>query len=591
MSALIGDVFTLLCHVNNTDIKPTGAYLLPPTVLKHLAPMLHVSEPSQSDKKKSVQRPWRSERNTQRIRFIHFLCQSANLIGTTCGYIKPTLHAAQWLAATDAQRNNQLVQALLSVLNKAQSLDFLALWRSFHMPGWKFPLPTLALRQLVQCLQQTPGWCTFQQAAKRMPIPFDTDDADASDPQSRPEAVLSELLLFLSWLGVIEAGGQDKPPQQPNNLQRFRLTQFGQQALTLSSQRVIHRNKSAETFALSSALPAADLVIQPDGEVAFVARTTASLSALYELSQYAELVSVIPQRQYSLSRARIQQAFERGHSLTTLLGIFERVVGQPLPNPVVAQLRAWHAELNRVTLRRALLLETHDAETLKQLASSRGIRACLGRTLGPRHAIVNEDQLDTLQRRLNWRGLKPQQAYIHTQPNPSVTRQKAHTLFDQPTLAHLYLSAQLCHHLPDLVPLPYRTPQAVLDEVVKQLSQHDLDLVQHLVSQYVATLNREQQIRRSQSAIDDEFTANEVLPDALKQLQHATKTGSALQITYHSPNYDGTTTRIIEPRHIEQNDLFTYIIAYCHLAHAERTFRLDRIRQITPTAYSAALMK
>jgi hypothetical protein len=598
-SALIGDAFTLLCLVNNTDIKPTGAHLLPPTVLKQLAPLLHVSEPNPLGEKRSVQRPWRSERNTQRIRFIHFLCRATGLMHTTCGYIKPTLNTAQWLAATDTQRYRQLVNAFLSAASAtldpaepALAPGILSLWQTFHMPGWKFPLPTLALRQLVQCLRQSSGWCTFQQAAKRMPIPFDTDDVDASDPQSQPEAVLSELLLFLSWLGVTEEKwqdkGRDKGQDKPNEQCRFRLTALGRQVLAMPGRRATHLHTSAEPLAQQPAKPSvpsvANLVIQPSGEIAFVAHATASLSPLYELSQYAELVSVAPQRQYHLSRARIEHAFERGQSLTVLIGFFERVIGASLPNPVITQLRTWHADFNRVILRRALLIETHDTKTLKQLTSSRGIRPCLGRKLGPRHAIVHEDQLDTLQRRLTWRGLKPQRAYVHAQTN-SPTRQKAHATFDQPTLAHLYLSAQLCHHLPDLVPLPYRTPQATLDEVAQQLSQHDLDLVQQWVSQHVEMLHRERRIKQSQPAVnavwDDEPESNEVLPHALKQLQQATQTGRALQITYHSPNYDGTTTRIIEPQHIEQNDLFTYIIAYCHLARAERTFRLDRIRQIT----------
>jgi DNA polymerase-3 subunit epsilon len=67
--------------------------------------------------------------------------------------------------------------------------------------------------------------------------------------------------------------------------------------------------------------------------------------------------------------------------------------------------------------------------------------------------------------------------------------------------------------------------------------------------------------------------AVELLPPAL---QEALSTGSPIEIHYIDANGDETRRTITPLRVAAQNDL-VYLVAFCHLRQAERSFRLDRI--------------
>ncbi len=54
-----------------------------------------------------------------------------------------------------------------------------------------------------------------------------------------------------------------------------------------------------------------------------------------------------------------------------------------------------------------------------------------------------------------------------------------------------------------------------------------------------------------------------------------------LKILYFSPLKDSTIERVITPFHLFYNDGGWYLDAYCHLREKKRTFRLDRIKNIS----------
>jgi len=69
----------------------------------------------------------------------------------------------------------------------------------------------------------------------------------------------------------------------------------------------------------------------------------------------------------------------------------------------------------------------------------------------------------------------------------------------------------------------------------------------------------------------------EGLPPAIEQ---AVRSQSTLRIWYKGS--DGKQSeRVVEPRKITLREQATYLVAYCHLKHEERTFRLDRIMELT----------
>ncbi|HUP27595.1 MAG TPA: exonuclease domain-containing protein [Chloroflexia bacterium] len=69
----------------------------------------------------------------------------------------------------------------------------------------------------------------------------------------------------------------------------------------------------------------------------------------------------------------------------------------------------------------------------------------------------------------------------------------------------------------------------------------------------------------------------EGLPPMILQ---AVRAQSTLRIRYKGS--DGKQSeRVVEPRKVTLREQATYLVAYCHLKHEERTFRLDRIVELT----------
>jgi len=62
-------------------------------------------------------------------------------------------------------------------------------------------------------------------------------------------------------------------------------------------------------------------------------------------------------------------------------------------------------------------------------------------------------------------------------------------------------------------------------------------------------------------------------------LQDALRNGRNLHILYATPNR-GESRREITPLYPTESNGVAYLVAYCHLRHEQRTFRLDRIKEI-----------
>ena len=81
------------------------------------------------------------------------------------------------------------------------------------------------------------------------------------------------------------------------------------------------------------------------------------------------------------------------------------------------------------------------------------------------------------------------------------------------------------------------------------------------------------------SAAQQIHVADETAPGAelLPVLLGAIERGHQLEIAYYVPSRDEQTTRIVEPRAITRVADATYLDAWCHTAHGDRAFRVDRI--------------
>jgi len=61
------------------------------------------------------------------------------------------------------------------------------------------------------------------------------------------------------------------------------------------------------------------------------------------------------------------------------------------------------------------------------------------------------------------------------------------------------------------------------------------------------------------------------------QLVDAIESGRAVEITYAGASRDEVTTRVVDPASLVMHAGRRYLVAWCHSADAQRTFRLDRI--------------
>jgi proteasome accessory factor C len=72
-------------------------------------------------------------------------------------------------------------------------------------------------------------------------------------------------------------------------------------------------------------------------------------------------------------------------------------------------------------------------------------------------------------------------------------------------------------------------------------------------------------------------------PDVLAELQAALRDGEQVELDYHSFARDEMTTRRVDPWRTFHAFGAWYLAGYCHLADAERLFRVDRMRAVRRT--------
>jgi predicted DNA-binding transcriptional regulator YafY len=80
---------------------------------------------------------------------------------------------------------------------------------------------------------------------------------------------------------------------------------------------------------------------------------------------------------------------------------------------------------------------------------------------------------------------------------------------------------------------------------------------------------------------DVEVDLGSVDNETLRFLQSAVDRPNQIEISYYAYGRDMTTIRVVEPASLFNSGGAWYLAAYCHLAHAERLFRVDRVLSAT----------
>ncbi|MEL6405720.1 MAG: YafY family protein [Chloroflexota bacterium] len=80
------------------------------------------------------------------------------------------------------------------------------------------------------------------------------------------------------------------------------------------------------------------------------------------------------------------------------------------------------------------------------------------------------------------------------------------------------------------------------------------------------------------------YAMTEVNPEIVISLTNAMKNHNRIQMSYRSWQ-DKLSTRNIDPYGVVLYEGFWYLVGYCYLRYAIRTFRVDRVEQITSTEF------
>lgn len=123
----------------------------------------------------------------------------------------------------------------------------------------------------------------------------------------------------------------------------------------------------------------ARVVVQPNFEIVFL---HPNLSAEIDFTPFAERCSQGVGTLFRLTQRQTLRAAEEGLTVEAVLDTLEKHASSPVPANVRAELQAWFGSCRTLATRRAILLETSDAETALRVQKLLGPKAALlGKTL------------------------------------------------------------------------------------------------------------------------------------------------------------------------------------------------------------------
>jgi hypothetical protein len=386
----------------------------------------------------------------------------AGLLEVVCGVWASTHRASSWVRLSREQQWRQLATALFEEREPKSffSEDATQLWIQNRWAGWRLLLKGQNAKRPFSFADV--GWLlqkTF--SAKRLTFKLSELLSFLPTPlrwraiqhDSNPATVLATIRDLLIHAGVCE----------PDRVApRLRLTSAtlawlggkptcvmsDKRHLILGLQRPYGRNVSHAVTGLT-----------------LTAKLSCDPGLQLMACEISTLVSVSP-RVFQLDESRVLKKFCLGMNATDVLKIIERVSGKAVSRSVLLLLHRWQRKHQRVKLKRAMILETETPELMDELIRQRGIRVTTRRRLTPRHAIVRDDRLPHLLRRMKRKGISPvvdifpqkltgsskHAEMRQIKPSLQKTKARSNTLSDlnDATKTFLLIAARIAQQLPDL---------------------------------------------------------------------------------------------------------------------------------------------
>lgn len=321
--SLVQDTCTFLSYLQNENVKPLKDDSLTPRDAEGITKRFLIEED-----------------NTERLAFLHHLCQRLGLVHLSERLLKPDPpQAKRWLKAPRAEQ--------LSALQEAwrDDADWNELWRVKSLrcepTGWRND-PLLARKRILERLAKCPPeqWlslASFTEAIKESDPDFQRPDGDYTSWYIREVATGQYLMGFehwdqvegaliahlvtkpLHWLGITSLGYDAE-----GALHSFTITPWGAAFLGLP----------AEMPAEAASPP---IVVRPDFTV--LAPAGGSLYDRFQLERFAAWQSSGDPYVYRITRRSLAGGLRQGITIEMILAFLKRVSGGKVPRNVVSALR------------------------------------------------------------------------------------------------------------------------------------------------------------------------------------------------------------------------------------------------------------
>jgi hypothetical protein len=261
-------------------------------------------------------------------------------------------------------------------------------------------------------------------------------------------------------------------------------------------------------------------------------------------------------------------ATARDYTVQHIVHHIESAQQAPLAASHIAQLYQWQAHASGTKLRRVTLLSTDTPGQMSAIHQRRRLSNHIHEQIGTRHAIVAPQIARPLRHYLAQNDqLLDYVAPRNTTMSPSIAAAAGTTETWLALRVLAGLSAQLPLSVPDL--------RLALDSAATAIAPEELTALQAQAEKILDAISR------AIAGKDAFFPALTPLCDhVLATLTTAIADETTLHIAYQGLGETEPRWREIEPLRLAQHGTLYYLQAYCHLAQAQRTFRLDRIHEI-----------
>lgn len=276
-----------------------------------------------------------------------------------------------------------------------------------------------------------------------------------------------------------------------------------------------------------------------------------------------------PGRPVTITPLSIAQASQRGYSLLSITHTLTNAAQQPLTPQHQTQLIQWYQDATAITLQPVYLLSVQQPHQLNKILQNTRLRRRVTQQLSPRHAIVSPAITHPLQKWLNKQQTPLQTLQFTTANSDAVTT----------STAYHWLALRLLIDLGQLIPLSYPPPAALLNEISAVLPAQIQSEMEQFAQQ---TLDDLRQAIRGRDAFFPAPLGAAPNPEHRQLILHAIASERPLHILYQGLTDTQPIPRHIQPLRLEDRGPLSYLHAYCYNAAAERTFRLDRIKEARP---------